>query len=344
MASGYKVNETDLDELCEPCRPGVTAAAFGGAGKFVGIGSADLVNRYATFPTGFGYAKPAFSGSPFLVNGIEVTPPSSMGRRPTNNIVFNATGPEAFFVYRTATHLHIKSEKTGDELTRLSPATFSLPYIPHVLIFFMCGGGGGGGGGAGTASGGGGGGAGKCVGFVEVPLTENAAEGVKVTLGNLGTRGTGGVSGGAKDGGWGGDSQIAVGGSYILAKGGIGGKEAPGGAAAGGTCISSITSDKLGFLGGANGGNGGKAGAAGGACNLTAAVSPEYVLTHNTPGDPKLGHGGGGGSSIGMGGTRNSASTGLPGHNGGGGGGGGNYAFDGRNGGSGGYGYIEFRY
>lgn len=343
MASGYKVNGIDLDELCEPYRTGVTAASFGGSGKFVGSGSIDLVNKYATFPTGFGYAKPAFSGSPFLVNGTEVTPPSVIGRRPTSNLVFGTTGSKTFFVYRTATHLHMK-DNNGNELVRFSPADLSLTYIPHVLVFFMCGGGGGGGGGAGTTDGGGGGGGGKCVGFVEVPLTENAAEGVKVTLGNLGTRGTGGVSGGATDGGKGGDSQIAVDDSYIVAKGGSGGLEAPGAIVDGGKIGYTGLSDRLSLFGGVSGGYGDTNGRAGGDCNLTAAISPEITLTHNVSGGSQGDQGGGaGGSSIGRGGNSTS-STGASGVDGGGGSGGRSAMFDGRNGGSGGYGRIEFWY
>ena len=102
MATGFTYQGKDLDDLCEPKRSGITSAQFGGEpNKFVS-GTDDLYDRYASYPTGYGYATKAEGvEETFKHNGLVFTAPSAIGCRPvsdTSYITLNTSG--TYYVWK----------------------------------------------------------------------------------------------------------------------------------------------------------------------------------------------------------------------------------------------------
>lgn len=331
MASGFQFQGQDLDVICEPKRVGVDAAKFGGAAGRYRKGSEDLYDRYASYPSGYGYAQYPMSGSVVLPNnvfkgdGANITPPSAGGRRPFDysaRIAMRTAG--TWYIWRDVSSNSIKVRNPSGTVTSYANSLFGTNIPPIIMVCRAVGGGGGGGGGGGTQPAGGGGGGGGCAVWIDIP---NATEANYSTTALQCVVGGGGARGGAKANGVNGVATTIsrAGTTLVTANGGAKGVYNVSGGA-GGSC-SVVSNSFCGSFFTKSGASGGGRDSSGSGLSMTAfAISPEKTIAAwSQSGGADQGRGGGGGASPfgngGLGGGNGSSPTSGSGYGSGGGGG-----------------------
>lgn len=336
MATGYKLNGKDLDDILQP----VNTNGF-------------------TLPTPTFLGKPDFSG--YFVNGIELKeryagveqvwhkkmPRSYLSNGHEIEACLKGFYPiDKSFLTITTTGVQINIQRTDDAITvsggvsaRFTASTFAHNggIVPYVIGIAMCGAGGGGGAGNGTQSASGGGGGGMCFALIDFTQIPTATFGMY--LGNGGSRASGGT-GSRPNGRAGGESAFAANDltgadCRVICNGGKGGVTQ--GSTTGGSVTISKKGTAIPFLQTVTGGSSANQ-AVGSSVSWAYRWGTSDACTRNGKGEGGAhpGSGGGGGASYGPGGKGGQNSTGSAGSNGGGGGGGAWRIFDGQSGGNGG--------
>lgn len=337
MLSGFLFNGIDLEVLCEIRRNG-TSAHFGGAtNRFIGA-NGDLFSRFASIPTGFGYAKVAWpsnlSPQPYTWPEFNGSIPSKQGYRPnTTAEQIKLTTAGEWHVWREEANQRLAVKNPSGSITYYDANTYWEQNIPpHIMICKMVGGGGKGGNGNGTKGGAGGGGGAGWIGWIDIP---DSKESPLICL-------VGGPRSASK-------ITHTPSGEYVNCAAGNNGGNATSSSTPGGSVSSTISSSGGQFVS-INGGTGSGGGTGDGQSISVPAfsISPETSFAAwSKSGGGGGGRGGGGGASmLGNGGTkgRSDAAAGVGGLYGGGGGGGTWALFDGKPGADGGAGVIVLGY
>lgn len=335
MATGYKINGTDIEDifesftLAEQSEGGVTDSKFSdGSGRFKQNG-ADLKTALGkTFPTSAGtYIGGSNSTSDYKAQGspIDVALP---GCRPIGCLRATLT-PGTYYINRINNQTWVSSSANSASGTRLD-------HDPKFIFLELQGGGGGGAGGSAFYASSGGAGGGYC--FKAVALAENSYIRVEVGAG-----GNGGAAGTGNNGGTGGNTICydSAGGFIARAYGGYGGAHNNDYTVEGGTALDGDVN--------VSGGNGGRKENAGAGVSTFTVTLPKPEQTRWSRGNFSGGssngnsYGGGGGASAfangGVGGRDNAGAGTL-----GSGGGGGGYRVAGDPGARGGDGFARIYY
>ena len=335
MATGYRINGTDIDDLyesfttTEQSQAGVTDSKFSdGSGRFKQNG-ADLKTALGkTFPTSAGrYIGGTNSTTDYAVEGA-VIDVALKGCRPIG-ILRSILGVGTWYINRVNEQTWVSSSPNSASGTRID-------HDPKFIFIELQAGGGGGAGGSALYASSGGGGGGYC--FKAVALPENSYIRVEVGAG-----GNGGAAGTGNNGGAGGNTICydSAGGFIARAYGGYGGAHNNDYTVEGGTALDGDVN--------VSGGNGGTKENAGSGVSTFTVTLPKPEQTQWTRGgfsggsSPGGNHGGGGGASVfanGGNGDRDNPTAGTLGSGGGGGG----YRLAGTAGAVGGDGFARIYY
>lgn len=288
MATGYRINGTDIDDLyesfttAEQSEGGVTDSAFSnGSGKFKQNGIDLKTALGKTFPTSAGsYLGGSNSTSAYKIQGNAIDV-ALKGCRPIG-VLRQTLTPGTYYINRINNQTWVSSSANSASGTRLD-------HDPK-FIFLELQGGGGGGAGSGLTGCSGGGGAGSYC-FVAAEIPDGSFLRVVV--------GAGGAAGGDDaNGSAGGATTLydASGGVIAQANGGNGGNRRSDNTAAGGTASGGSVNVSGGYGGGKEG--------AGGAVSAFTVTLPKPEQTQWTRGGFSGGssngnnYGGGGGASV----------------------------------------------